>query len=143
MQMSSLSGPRLHIFAVLIQVVPVDRAALCFATPATCKQTLLSACPETSVLPITTLTRAVRIRCVCRGLQGSEHHVRYLSMHENNYLRYFRGHSLPVTSLSVSPRSDQFLSAAMARTCLLLLKCCVECLLCISDTLPQACSGAF
>ncbi|KAK9787371.1 hypothetical protein WJX73_005201 [Symbiochloris irregularis] len=45
--------------------------------------------------------------------RGSEHYVRYLSMHENNYLRYFRGHSARVTSLSMSPRSDLFLSAAL------------------------------
>ena len=48
--------------------------------------------------------------CAC---QGAEHFIRYLSTHENVYLRYFRGHTARVTSLSMSPKSDLFLSAAL------------------------------
>mmetsp|Transcript_21279 Transcript_21279/g.55528 ORF Transcript_21279/g.55528 Transcript_21279/m.55528 type:complete len:313 (+) Transcript_21279:297-1235(+) len=38
--------------------------------------------------------------------------IRYLSLHDNKYLRYFVGHKKRVTALSMSPVSDQFLSAS-------------------------------
>eukprot|EP00035_Acanthoeca_spectabilis_P020546 m.433483 g.433483 ORF g.433483 m.433483 type:complete len:309 (-) comp17581_c0_seq1:240-1166(-) len=38
--------------------------------------------------------------------------IRYLSLHDNKYLRYFVGHKARVTALSMSPISDQFLSAS-------------------------------
>lgn len=38
--------------------------------------------------------------------------IRYLSLHDNTYIRYFRGHRRPVRSLEVSPVDDQFISAA-------------------------------
>ena len=38
--------------------------------------------------------------------------MRYLSLHSNQYQRYFHGHSDEVTSVNLSPRSDTFLSAA-------------------------------
>lgn len=38
--------------------------------------------------------------------------IRYLSLHDNQYLRYFKGHRDRVTSLAVSPTSDTFLSGA-------------------------------
>jgi COMPASS component SWD2 len=37
-------------------------------------------------------------------------------MYDNKYLRYFRGHSEKVVSLSMSPTDDYFLSASMDRT---------------------------
>lgn len=42
--------------------------------------------------------------------------IRYLSMHDNSFIRYFRGHTGRVTSLSMSPSSDQFLSAGLDNT---------------------------
>lgn len=42
--------------------------------------------------------------------------IRYLSLHDNRYLRYFKGHRDRVSALSMSPRDDSFLSAAMDRT---------------------------
>jgi COMPASS component SWD2 len=42
--------------------------------------------------------------------------IRYLSMHDNSYIRYFKGHTARVTSLSLSPGSDQFMSASMDNT---------------------------
>ena len=45
----------------------------------------------------------------------SENAIRYLSMHDNKYMRYFRGHSDQVTSLDISPNSDAFLTAAKVR----------------------------
>lgn len=44
------------------------------------------------------------------------HHLRYLSLHDNNYLRYFKGHSQQVTSLQLSPSDDTFISAAIDDT---------------------------
>ena len=41
-----------------------------------------------------------------------EDHIRYHSFHDNRYLQYFKGHTRRVTSLEMSPVSDQFLSAA-------------------------------
>jgi COMPASS component SWD2 len=42
--------------------------------------------------------------------------IRYLSMHDNSFIRYFRGHTARVTSLSMSPSNDQFLSASLDNT---------------------------
>jgi len=44
-----------------------------------------------------------------RKLQGD---IRYLCMHDNRYLRYFKGHTERVSSLSMSPIDDTFLSAS-------------------------------
>lgn len=48
--------------------------------------------------------------------QGTENLLRYLSLHDNQYVRYFRGHTAPVTGITVSPKNDLFMSAAQART---------------------------
>jgi COMPASS component SWD2 len=37
--------------------------------------------------------------------------IRYLCMYDNRYLRYFKGHTEKVTSMSMSPIDDNFLSA--------------------------------
>lgn len=42
--------------------------------------------------------------------------IRYLCMHDNSFIRYFRGHEDRVTSLCLSPSSDHFLSASMDNT---------------------------
>ncbi|KAF2859951.1 histone H3 methyltransferase complex and RNA cleavage factor II complex, subunit SWD2 [Piedraia hortae CBS 480.64] len=42
--------------------------------------------------------------------------IRYLSMHDNSFIRYFRGHEDRVTCLAVNPSKDQFLSAARDNT---------------------------
>ena len=42
--------------------------------------------------------------------------IRYLSAHDNTYIRYFRGHSAPVTTLALSPGSDDFISASLDNT---------------------------
>jgi len=38
--------------------------------------------------------------------------IRYLCLHDNRYLRYFKGHTERVTSIAMSPNDDTFLSAA-------------------------------
>jgi len=42
--------------------------------------------------------------------------IRYLSAHDNTYIRYFRGHTAPVTALALSPSSDTFISASLDDT---------------------------
>ncbi|KAF2705986.1 WD repeat-containing protein-like protein [Pleomassaria siparia CBS 279.74] len=38
--------------------------------------------------------------------------IRYLSTHDNSYIRYFRGHKDTVTSIALCPSSDTFLSCS-------------------------------
>ena len=42
--------------------------------------------------------------------------IRYLSMHDNTFIRYFRGHTDRVTSLALNPGSDNFISASLDNT---------------------------
>lgn len=42
--------------------------------------------------------------------------IRYLSLHDNKYLRYFPGHTKKVISLCISPVEDSFLSGSMDKT---------------------------
>ncbi|KAK3708312.1 hypothetical protein LTR37_011577 [Vermiconidia calcicola] len=42
--------------------------------------------------------------------------IRYLSMHDNVFIRYFKGHTDRVTSLTLSPGNDNFLSASLDNT---------------------------
>uniref|UniRef100_A0A8D3AZM6 Twinfilin n=1 Tax=Scophthalmus maximus TaxID=52904 RepID=A0A8D3AZM6_SCOMX len=42
--------------------------------------------------------------------------IRYLSLHDNKYIRYFPGHSKRVTSLSMSPVDDTFISGSLDKT---------------------------
>ncbi|KAG0169547.1 member of Set1p complex, histone methyl transferase [Apophysomyces sp. BC1015] len=42
--------------------------------------------------------------------------LRYLSLHDNKYIRYFRGHKKRVLALEMSPLGDQFLSASLDET---------------------------
>ncbi|ORY56807.1 WD40 repeat-like protein [Leucosporidium creatinivorum] len=38
--------------------------------------------------------------------------IRYLSLHDHNYIRYYKGHTKKVVSLQMSPTDDTFLSGA-------------------------------
>lgn len=42
--------------------------------------------------------------------------IRYLSLHDNKYLRYFSGHTKKVISLCISPSDDTFLSGSLDKT---------------------------
>ncbi|XP_031570854.1 WD repeat-containing protein 82-like [Actinia tenebrosa] len=42
--------------------------------------------------------------------------IRYLSLHDNKYLRYFPGHTKRVTTLHMSPIEDAFLSGSLDKT---------------------------
>lgn len=55
---------------------------------------------------------AVICDCQRKDMQGSNHALRYLSIHENNFIRYFPGHTEKVTSLGVCPKSDLIMSTS-------------------------------
>lgn len=42
--------------------------------------------------------------------------IRYLSLHDNKYIRYFPGHTKKVVSLCLSPIEDTFLSGSLDKT---------------------------
>ncbi|KAI8927031.1 WD40-repeat-containing domain protein [Entophlyctis helioformis] len=42
--------------------------------------------------------------------------IRYMSFHDNKYIRYFKGHKREVVSLDMSPQDDSFLSASLDDT---------------------------
>ncbi|XP_071960836.1 WD repeat-containing protein 82-like [Antedon mediterranea] len=42
--------------------------------------------------------------------------IRYLSLHDNKFIRYFPGHTRKVVSLSMSPIDDSFLSSSFDKT---------------------------
>jgi COMPASS component SWD2 len=42
--------------------------------------------------------------------------IRFLSTHDNSYIRYFKGHSDTVTSIALCPSSDQFMSCSKDNT---------------------------
>ncbi|CAI9110923.1 OLC1v1011033C1 [Oldenlandia corymbosa var. corymbosa] len=50
---------------------------------------------------------------------GWDESLRLLSLHDNKYLRYFKGHHDRVVSLSLCSRSDCFISGSLDRTVLL------------------------
>lgn len=47
---------------------------------------------------------------------GWDESLRYLSLYDNRYLRYFKGHRDRVVSLCMSPKTDAFLSGALDHT---------------------------
>ena len=49
---------------------------------------------------------------LCASANGWDETLRYWSLHDNAFLRYFRGHRLRVHSLAVSPVNDAFLSGS-------------------------------
>ncbi|GMT25210.1 hypothetical protein PFISCL1PPCAC_16507, partial [Pristionchus fissidentatus] len=42
--------------------------------------------------------------------------IRYLSLHDNKYIRYFQGHQKKVITLAMSPIDDTFISSSMDKT---------------------------
>mmetsp|Transcript_35508 Transcript_35508/g.76662 ORF Transcript_35508/g.76662 Transcript_35508/m.76662 type:complete len:358 (+) Transcript_35508:135-1208(+) len=47
---------------------------------------------------------------------SAEHMLKYWDFHENKYLRFFRGHKAPITSLCPHPYEDVFLTGAQDKT---------------------------
>ncbi|KAI8097277.1 WD40-repeat-containing domain protein [Halteromyces radiatus] len=53
---------------------------------------------------------------VIYGSTKEDDTLRYLSLHDNKYIRYFRGHKKRVISLEMSPADDQFISSSLDGT---------------------------
>ena len=57
--------------------------------------------------------------CILVGGDKKQHDIRYLCLYDNRYLRSFEGHTQKVTSLSMCPTDDHFLSAGKDRNVLM------------------------
>lgn len=53
---------------------------------------------------------------VIHGSTKIDDTIRYLSLHDNKYIRYFQGHSKKVVTLCMSPVDDTFLSGSLDKT---------------------------
>uniref|UniRef100_A0A1I7SXY8 WD_REPEATS_REGION domain-containing protein n=1 Tax=Caenorhabditis tropicalis TaxID=1561998 RepID=A0A1I7SXY8_9PELO len=54
--------------------------------------------------------------CALHGSTKVDNTIRYLSLTDNKYIRYFQGHDKLVTGINVSPLDDMFLSVAQDKT---------------------------
>ncbi|KAG9245519.1 WD repeat-containing protein-like protein [Calycina marina] len=54
--------------------------------------------------------------CIIHSSTKTNHDIRYLSTHDNGYLRYFEGHTENVTNLAMHPGNDNFLSCSEDNT---------------------------
>ncbi|KAM3087318.1 hypothetical protein ACMFMG_001416 [Clarireedia jacksonii] len=54
--------------------------------------------------------------CIIHSSTKKDHKIRYLSAHDNSYIRYFEGHEQNVTCLSLHPGQDNFISCAEDNT---------------------------
>ncbi|PBP16363.1 WD domain-containing protein [Diplocarpon rosae] len=54
--------------------------------------------------------------CIIHASTKLNHTIRYLSTHDNSYLRYFEGHEDTVTCLSLHPGQDNFISCSEDNT---------------------------
>ncbi|EFO91985.1 hypothetical protein CRE_16556 [Caenorhabditis remanei] len=54
--------------------------------------------------------------CALHGSTKVDNTIRYLSLIDNKYIRYFQGHDKLVTGINVSPLDDMFLSVAEDKT---------------------------
>jgi len=57
-----------------------------------------------------------KTNCVLYASTKVDDNLRYLSLHDNQYLRYFAGHKNKVVSLDLNPLDDQFISGAVDDT---------------------------
>lgn len=46
---------------------------------------------------------------------GADHAVRYLSLYDNRFLRFFNGHTDKVVSIAMSPTDDHFMTGSLDR----------------------------
>jgi len=82
---------------------------------AQCKKTVLSRRYGVSQVRFTHHSNAVIVASKNSGNNWDDT-IRYLSLHDNKYLRFFRGHRHRVVSLEMSPVDDSFLSASLDGT---------------------------
>ncbi len=45
-------------------------------------------------------------------MQGRDHGIRYHTLHDNKYIRYFTGHTERVIGLCICPSTDLFISSS-------------------------------
>eukprot|EP00056_Hartaetosiga_gracilis_P014564 m.240842 g.240842 ORF g.240842 m.240842 type:complete len:323 (+) comp16178_c0_seq1:168-1136(+) len=55
-------------------------------------------------------------KCIVHASRLLNDDLRYLSLHDSKYIRYFKGHKKSVTKLDMSPTDDTFLSASDDKT---------------------------
>lgn len=48
-------------------------------------------------------------------MEGSDHAVRYLCLYDNQFLRFFNGHTDKVVSIAMSPTDDHFITGSVDR----------------------------
>lgn len=53
--------------------------------------------------------------CILMSMKNN-HDIGYLCLHDNRYIRHFKTHTAEVTSLSMNPANDQFISASNDRS---------------------------
>ena len=61
-------------------------------------------------------THAANTIVYASNKEGKDQAIRYMSLHDNKFLRYFQGHSAKVVSLSVSPVDDSLISGSLDRS---------------------------
>ena len=61
-------------------------------------------------------THATNTIVYASNKEGKDHAIRYMSLHDNKYLKYFSGHTAKVVSLSVSPVDDTMISGSLDKT---------------------------
>ncbi|CAM9754688.1 unnamed protein product [Ascophyllum nodosum] len=52
---------------------------------------------------------------ISSDMDGAEHDVRYLSLYDNRFLRFFKGHTDKVVSIAMSPTDDHFMTGSEDR----------------------------
>ncbi|KAK1410476.1 hypothetical protein QVD17_37013 [Tagetes erecta] len=82
---------------------------------ATCLKTINSKKYGVDLVSFTTHPTTV----IYSSKNGWDESLRLLSLHDNKYLRYFRGHHDRVVSLSLCARTEHFISGSLDRTVLL------------------------
>jgi len=61
-------------------------------------------------------THATNTIVYASNKEGKDHGIRYMSLHDNKFLKYFSGHTAKVVSLSVSPVDDTMISGSLDKT---------------------------
>jgi len=61
-------------------------------------------------------THATNTIVYASNKEGKDHAIRYMSLHDNKFLKYFSGHQGKVVSLSVSPVDDTMISGSLDKT---------------------------
>ncbi|KAJ5073998.1 wd40 repeat protein swd2 [Anaeramoeba ignava] len=58
------------------------------------------------------------VLCSSKPPTGNDHSIRFLSLHDNKYIRFFKGHTEKVLSIAPSLRDDFFISSSLDKSVL-------------------------